>query len=72
MYISTRSGAWVIPSYMFGFPTDLYACRAFFLLPWRWGSFILESVIKFISGNPNRYLNYASDLCWSGIEGVGG
>ena len=25
--ISTRSGAWVLPNYVMGFPTDLYASR---------------------------------------------
>nr|KAG5701451.1 hypothetical protein BaRGS_032783 [Batillaria attramentaria] len=55
VYISTRSGAWIIPNYVFGFPTDLYACRAFFLLPWRWANFILECVIKLVSGNPRKW-----------------
>ncbi|XP_076453991.1 flavin-containing monooxygenase 5-like isoform X2 [Babylonia areolata] len=55
VYISTRSGAWVIPNYIFGFPTDLYACRAFFMLPWKLANVILESVIKLISGNPKRW-----------------
>ena len=27
--VSTRSGAWIIPNYMKGFATDLYACRGF-------------------------------------------
>lgn len=53
--ISTRSGAWVIPNYVSGFPTDLYACRAFFKLPWRWGSTILESVIKVATGHPRKW-----------------
>ncbi|XP_025079569.1 dimethylaniline monooxygenase [N-oxide-forming] 5-like isoform X2 [Pomacea canaliculata] len=53
--ISTRSGAWIIPNYIFGFPVDLYACRAFFLLPWRWANFILERIIKFVSGDPRRW-----------------
>lgn len=55
VYISTRSGAWVIPNYIFGFPTDLYACRAFFLLPWKWASKILESIITLLSGNPKKW-----------------
>ncbi|KAK7090381.1 flavin-containing monooxygenase 5-like [Littorina saxatilis] len=55
VYISTRSGAWILPNYVFGLPTDLYACRAFFLLPWKWGNFILETVIKFLYGNPKRW-----------------
>ncbi|XP_071085256.1 flavin-containing monooxygenase 5-like isoform X1 [Haliotis cracherodii] len=55
VYISTRSGCWVIPNYIFGFPTDLYACRAFFLLPWRWANMVLETVIKLVSGNPRKW-----------------
>lgn len=55
VYISTRSGAWIIPNYVFGFATDLYACRAFFLLPWRWANCVLETVIKLISGSPTRW-----------------
>ena len=31
--ISTRSGAWVVPNYVHGYPTDHYACRLFFWLP---------------------------------------
>ena len=27
--LSTRSGAWIFPNYIFGQPIDLYACRAF-------------------------------------------
>lgn len=54
VYISTRSGAWVVPNYIFGHPTDLYACRAFFLLPWKLATFIFETVIKLVSGNPER------------------
>ncbi|KAL8596001.1 hypothetical protein ACOMHN_018313 [Nucella lapillus] len=56
--ISSRSGAWIIPNYIFGFPTDLYACRAFFLLPWKLASKVLESVIKVISGNPKKAQSY--------------
>ena len=54
VYVSTRSGAWIIPNYIFGFPTDLYACRAFFMLPWRLGNTVLETIIKMVSGNPKR------------------
>jgi len=55
VYISTRSGAWIIPNYIFGYATDLYACRMFFQLPWRVGNFILENVIKIVCGNPRKW-----------------
>jgi dimethylaniline monooxygenase (N-oxide forming) len=53
--ISTRSGVWIIPNYINGFATDLYACRVFLALPWKLGTFIMESVIKFIYGDPKKY-----------------
>lgn len=52
--ISTRSGAWVVPNYVNGFPTDLYACRAFLYFPWRVASHIFENVVKFIYGDPKK------------------
>lgn len=55
VYISTRSGAWVVPNYLFGLPTDLYACRAFFYIPWKVGSAIFENIVKLISGPPKRW-----------------
>ncbi|KAK6194529.1 hypothetical protein SNE40_000149 [Patella caerulea] len=55
VYVSTRSGAWIVPNYVFGHPVDVYACRAFFMLPWRWANFVFENVIKLISGNPKRW-----------------
>ncbi|KAJ8309767.1 hypothetical protein KUTeg_011632 [Tegillarca granosa] len=55
VYISTRSGAWIVPNYIFGHPTDLYACRAFFMLPWKLANFIFENVIKLVSGNPKKF-----------------
>lgn len=55
VYVSTRSGCWIIPNYVFGYAVDLYACRAFYLLPWRWANIILETVIKLVSGNPRRW-----------------
>lgn len=55
VYISTRSGAWIVPNYIFGHPTDLYACRAFFMLPWKLANFIFENVIKLVSGNPKKW-----------------
>jgi dimethylaniline monooxygenase (N-oxide forming) len=60
--ISTRSGSWIIPNYISGFATDLYACRTFLNLPWKVGSWIMEIVIKFIYGNPKLYNLYVQYL----------
>ena len=56
VYLSTRSGAWVVPNYIFGHPTDLYANRLFLMLPWKLATWIFETVIKIVSGNPKRFL----------------
>lgn len=50
--IATRSGAWIIPNYILGFPADHYACRLFLWLPWGLSNFIFEFVIKSVSGSP--------------------
>ncbi|KAL4219838.1 hypothetical protein ACF0H5_020249 [Mactra antiquata] len=55
VYISTRSGAWVVPNYIFGHPTDLYACRLFFWLPFALANLIFGTVISLISGHPKRW-----------------
>lgn len=55
VYISTRSGAWVVPNYIFGHPTDLYANRFFLKLPWKLATWIFEKVITLVSGHPNRW-----------------
>ncbi|XP_060083332.1 flavin-containing monooxygenase 5-like, partial [Ylistrum balloti] len=55
VYISSRSGAWVFSNYVLGYPADLYACRVFLRLPWKFATYILETVIKLISGNPKRW-----------------
>ncbi|CAG2238884.1 FMO [Mytilus edulis] len=55
VYLSTRSGAWVVPNYIFGQPTDLYANRLFLALPWKLATWIFETVIKVVSGDPKRW-----------------
>ncbi|KAL5005533.1 hypothetical protein ScPMuIL_018989 [Solemya velum] len=55
VYISTRSGSWVLPNYIFGHPVDLYACRAFFLAPWWVGTRILETVVRLMQGSPWKW-----------------
>ena len=56
VYLSTRSGAWVVPNYIFGHPTDLYANRLFLALPWKLATWVFEKVIKLVSGNPKRFV----------------
>lgn len=53
--LSTRSSAWVIPNYIFGYPTDLYANRSFLYKPWQLGQIIMEITISLISGHPNKW-----------------
>ncbi|XP_045201469.2 flavin-containing monooxygenase 5-like isoform X2 [Mercenaria mercenaria] len=55
VYISTRSGAWVGPNYVFGHPADIYACRLFFKLPFTLANFIVEKIICLVSGHPRRW-----------------
>ena len=55
VHLSTRSGAWIIPNYISGYATDLYACRTFLSLPWKLSTNIMEAVIKFIYGDPKLY-----------------
>ena len=50
--ISTRSGAWIVPNYILGYPADLYACRAFFWIPWSVSNFIFEQMIQICNGSP--------------------
>ena len=54
--MSTRSGGWIFPNYIFGQPYDLYSCRALLALPWSVGSWITETVLTWVQGNPKRYV----------------
>ncbi|XP_075244772.1 flavin-containing monooxygenase 5-like isoform X2 [Convolutriloba macropyga] len=53
--LSSRSGAWIVPNYVMGFPTDLYASRFVLSLPWQCLNIILESVISIIFGSPFKW-----------------
>lgn len=53
--ISTRSGAWVVPNYVHGYPTDHYACRFFFWLPWSLSNFVFQLIIQSVVGSPWRW-----------------
>lgn len=50
--ISTRSGAWIVPNYILGFPADHYACRLFFWLPWGLSNFVFELMVQGVLGSP--------------------
>eukprot|EP00002_Diphylleia_rotans_P023753 TRINITY_DN4674_c0_g2_i1.p1 TRINITY_DN4674_c0_g2~~TRINITY_DN4674_c0_g2_i1.p1 ORF type:complete len:523 (-),score=99.94 TRINITY_DN4674_c0_g2_i1:186-1754(-) len=53
--ISTRSGAWVIPNYLFGHPTDHYANRFLFkILPLKVTGWIFESIVRLIQGDMHK------------------
>ena len=49
--ISTRSGAWIVPNYILGYPADHYATRLFFWLPWSISNFIFELMIQCVTGS---------------------
>ncbi|GFN74209.1 hypothetical protein PoB_000071500 [Plakobranchus ocellatus] len=53
--VSTRSGAWIIPNYLFGFPTDLYASRLLFKVPWYIINFMMETLIRLNFGSPWKW-----------------
>ena len=55
IHISTRSGAWIVPNYVQGYPTDHYACRLFFWLPWSVSNFVFELIIQSVVGSPWRW-----------------
>lgn len=53
--LSTRSGAWIVPNYIFGLPTDHYACRFFLSLPWQVATVIFEAILILLSGNQKKF-----------------
>ncbi|XP_072034242.1 flavin-containing monooxygenase 5-like [Amphiura filiformis] len=55
VHLSTRSGAWVVPNYIFGCPVDHYACRLFLWLPWKLATFIFETVLALLQGHPRKW-----------------
>ncbi len=54
VHLSTRSGAWVVPNYIFGSPVDHYACRLFLWLPWQLATFVFETVLTALQGHPRK------------------
>ncbi|CAG5136608.1 unnamed protein product [Candidula unifasciata] len=55
VYISSRSGAWVVPNYVLGVPTDLYACRFFLYLPKSVTNFVFGALISLVQGSPWKW-----------------
>ncbi|KAK3699384.1 hypothetical protein QZH41_006562 [Actinostola sp. cb2023] len=53
--ISTRSGAWIVPNYVAGYPTDHYACRAFLWLPWQLSSLVFGWICRCVLGSPWKW-----------------
>jgi len=55
VYLSTRSGAWIVPNYLFGLPIDLYACRVLLWLPLSIAQWIYATVLLIIQGNMKKW-----------------
>jgi cation diffusion facilitator CzcD-associated flavoprotein CzcO len=54
VFLSTRSGAWVVPKYVFGMPTDRLA-RTFPVVPLKWQRLVVRKLPTLISGAPEKY-----------------
>jgi cation diffusion facilitator CzcD-associated flavoprotein CzcO len=54
VFISTRSGAWVVPKYVFGRPADRIG-RTLPYVPLSWQRRMIRWLPKLISGNPEDY-----------------
>ena len=54
VYISTRSGAWVVPKYIFGVPADRLA-RTIPQIPLHWQRLLVRKLPILISGRPEKF-----------------
>jgi hypothetical protein len=54
VFMSTRSGAWVMPKYVFGKPTDRLA-HTLPVIPLSWQRRLIRGLPRLISGNPEDY-----------------
>jgi cation diffusion facilitator CzcD-associated flavoprotein CzcO len=54
VFLSTRSGAWVMPKYVFGRPADRLA-HTLPVIPLSWPRRLVRGLPKLISGNPEDY-----------------
>jgi len=54
VFLSTRSGAWVVPKYIFGMPADKIA-KTFPYIPLSWQRRALRPLPRLLFGSPERY-----------------
>ncbi|OKH72676.1 NAD(P)/FAD-dependent oxidoreductase [Mycolicibacterium obuense] len=54
VYLSTRSGAWVVPKYIFGLTADKIA-RTLPVIPLSWQRRVMRPVPRLLFGNPEHY-----------------
>ncbi|WP_109526970.1 MULTISPECIES: flavin-containing monooxygenase [Nocardia] len=54
VYLSTRSGSWIVPKYMAGRPVDKYGAALPFM-PRRMFRWMVNGFAEFISGNPEQW-----------------
>jgi dimethylaniline monooxygenase (N-oxide forming) len=51
--LSTRTGAYIVPNYLYGTPTDHFACRGMLALPLKvWGKMFADTIYN-IQGTSN-------------------
>lgn len=55
VHLSTRSGAWIVPNYLFGRPIDHYSSRVVLKLPLAIMNVVFETIVSLIHGHPNEY-----------------
>jgi cation diffusion facilitator CzcD-associated flavoprotein CzcO len=54
VFLSTRSGAWIVPKYMFGMPGDRLAVTLP-VIPLKWQRMVVRKLPLLISGPPEKY-----------------
>jgi len=54
VFLSTRSGAWVIPKYIFGIPADALV-KPLPVIPMSWQRRVMRGVPVLLSGKPEKY-----------------
>jgi hypothetical protein len=54
VFLSTRSGAWIVPKYLLGVPVDQLS-RTFLRIPSRWQRFLVRKLPALISGPPEKF-----------------
>eukprot|EP00732_Lithocolla_globosa_P003313 Lithocolla_globosa_v1_NODE_2601_length_1938_cov_11.432820.p1 type:complete len:515 gc:universal NODE_2601_length_1938_cov_11.432820:338-1882(+) len=54
-YLSTRSGAWVVPPYTFGSPSDQHINRLLLWTPWQLTDMFFRFLLTMLQGPPSQY-----------------